>query len=80
MTENLFVKLEERAMLLLTEIEELRKQLQRLTLENSTFKMEKETNTRKLQDLINLLDSANPGENAMYKINMQATDSALIQG
>jgi regulator of replication initiation timing len=80
MTENLLVKLEERAMLLLTEIEELRKQVQRLTLENSTFKMEKETHSRKLQDLINLLDSVNTVDNAAHKIAMPVSEAALIQG
>jgi regulator of replication initiation timing len=80
MTENLLVKLEEKTMVLLSEIEELRKQVQRLTLENATFKMEKETNTRKVQDLISLLDSANPSEFGMPKHNVAAADAILIQG
>jgi regulator of replication initiation timing len=78
MTENLLVKLEEKTMVLLGEVEELRKQVQRLTMENATFKMEKESNSRKLQDLINLLDSVSSIDSNMHRTN--TVDSVSIQG
>ena len=59
MTENLLQKLEEKMLMLLSEVEELRKNLQHLTHENATLKFEKENNSRKLLDLIGLLDAVN---------------------
>lgn len=73
-TENLLYKLEEKMVALLTdteglrndnetlrqEREELRQQVQRLHQEVATLKQDKETHSRKLQDLISLLDSVNP--------------------
>lgn len=74
MTENLFVKLEERMMVLLAEVEELRKHIQRLSMENATYKTEKETNSRKLQDLIGLLDSVNVVDNHARPVLVQGMD------
>ena len=76
MTENLLQKLEEKMMVLLTELEDSRKDIQRLNNENSTLKLEKEsfqterqTYSKKLLGLLELLDSiteTNPiSENAM---------------
>ena len=59
MTENLLQKLEEKMLMLLSEVEELRKNLQHLSHENSTLKYERENNARKLHDLIGLLDAVN---------------------
>jgi len=65
MTENLLQKLEEKMMMLLTEVEELRKEVQRVTQENSSLKGEKEIHSRKLQDLISLLDTVPVIDDAM---------------
>ena len=62
LTENLLYKLEEKMMQLMSEAEGLRHQLQRLQQENAAFRQEKENHTRKLQDLVSLLDSVNPSE------------------
>lgn len=61
-TENLLQKLEEKMMALLGELEGLRKENHRLIEENNMLKGEKETNTRSLSELINLLDSVNTSE------------------
>ncbi|OGT38169.1 MAG: hypothetical protein A3F12_06770 [Gammaproteobacteria bacterium RIFCSPHIGHO2_12_FULL_38_14] len=59
MTENLIHKLEEKMMAILSEVEHLRKEVQRLNHENVSLKIEKETSSRKLQDLVSLLDAVN---------------------
>ena len=59
MTENLLTKLEERMMQLLTEVEDLRRAVTQLTTENNTLRTEKDSHSRKLQDLIGLLDTVN---------------------
>ncbi len=59
LTENLLYKLEEKMMVLLTDAEGLRQQVQRLQTENAALKQEKDNHTRKLQDLVGLLDSVN---------------------
>lgn len=64
LTENLLYKLEEKMMLLLTDAEGLRQQIQRLQQENATLKQEKDNHTRKLQDLVSLLDSVNTTDQA----------------
>lgn len=68
MTETLLQKLEEKMMMVLTEVEDLREEIQRLRHENSSLKIEKENHTRKLQDLISLLDT------------VSAVDTALASG
>lgn len=69
MTDNFLQRLEEKVMVLLTELESLRKELNHLRHENSTLKTEKLNFTKKMQGLISLLDSleaehtpANTGE------------------
>lgn len=64
MTENLLQKLEEKMMSLLTDIEDSRKQIQRLQHENNNLRVEvdnqrseRERQARKLQDLISILDT-----------------------
>lgn len=57
MSDNLLQKLEEKMMTLISEVEELRKAMQYLTVENRQLKMEKENNLKKLNDLISLLDT-----------------------
>jgi len=57
MTDNILQKLEEKVMLLLTELEGLREELGQLRQENAQFRAEKMTYTKKLQALVSLLDS-----------------------
>lgn len=57
MTESLLQKLEEKMVMLISEVEELRKEIQHLNHENSSLRIERENHTRKLQDLIALLDT-----------------------
>jgi regulator of replication initiation timing len=64
MTENLLQKLEEKMMMLLSEVEELRVEVKHLNHENSVLRMEREkylvdksNHERKLQDLISLFDA-----------------------
>jgi regulator of replication initiation timing len=80
MTDNLFLKLEERMMVLVSEIEELRNQIQRLTGENAAYKAEKESNIKKLQDLISLVDSVNAMDNTMAFAGAQGQKPVLVHG
>ncbi|RDI44814.1 hypothetical protein [Aquicella lusitana] len=73
MTENLLQKLEEKMMTLLSEVEDLRNEVQRLNQENSSLKMEKENHTKKVQDLISLLDAINVVENTASHLNHNMT-------
>ena len=64
MTEALFQKLEEKMMIVLSEIEDLRKETQQLRHENSILKAEKQNREveklnqeKKLETMISLLDS-----------------------
>lgn len=72
MTENLLQKLEEKMMLLLSEVEDLRKEIRYLNHDNSVLKMEKEkylmersNQERKLQDLISLFDTVKTVEGTL---------------
>lgn len=56
MTENLLQKLEEKMMLLVAEIEDARKEIENLTHENLALKSEKDRHSKKLNDLLSLLD------------------------
>ena len=60
LTEELLYKLEQKLMTLLSDAESMQHQIQRLQQENSALKQEKESHTRKLHDLVSLLDSINP--------------------
>lgn len=63
MTENLLQKLEEKMMALLSEVEDLRNEVARVTHENTTLKFERETNAEKLRGLISLMETVNPADN-----------------
>lgn len=81
MTENLLQKLEEKMMLLLTEIEDARRELQRLSQENSLLKIEKENHFKKLADIVSLLDTVGSTDNMMAAtINMPTMKPVLVQG
>lgn len=62
LTENLLYKLEEKMMMLLSDAESMRQQIHRLQQENAALRQEKDGHTRKLQDLVSLLDSVGPAE------------------
>ncbi len=93
-TETLLYKLEEKMMLLLTdaeasrnevealrtEVEGNRQVIQRLQQENHMMKQDKENHTRKLQDLISLLDSVNPSEQPAPMTSAYAVKPVLVQG
>ena len=81
MTENLLQKLEEKTMSVLGEVEELRKEVQHLQHENAALRNEKENNTRKLHDLISLLDTVAVNEApVIYNANLSAVKPVLVQG
>lgn len=82
MTENLLIKLEEKTMLLLSEVEELRKQVHFLNQENHALKMKEEVSIKKLQDLIGLLDAVNSAESPSMALaaNVPMSKPVLVQG
>lgn len=57
MTENLFLKVEEKVMTLVTELEDLRKEMNRVRQENLQLKADKTNHGQKLQGLISLLEA-----------------------
>ena len=79
MTENLIQKLEEKMIVVLSELEHLRKELQRLNHENLSLKIEKETSGRKLQDLVSLLDSVHPVDSQITGVNVTVGNPLVIQ-
>ena len=79
MTENLLYKLEEKMMLVLSEVEELRKEVARLSQENSSMKTDKENHAKKLHDLIMLLEAVSGTENLVVNSNMLAVKPVLVQ-
>ena len=76
MSDNLFQKLEEKMMVLLSEVEDLRKEVQFLKQENAAMKYEKENQMRKLQDLVSLLDTVALPEQILPPI----AKPVLVQG
>lgn len=79
MTENLLQKLEEKMMTLLTEVEDLREELQRLSQENASLKMDRESHAKKLQDLILLLDTVSPTDTLATNPVISVVKPVLIQ-
>lgn len=83
MTENLFQKLEEKMMLLLTEVEDLRNKIARLTTENTTLRAEKETYESrleaKLKDLISLFETITPQESTVVNANFTSMKPVAIE-
>lgn len=57
MTDTLLYKIEEKVMVLVTELEEMRKEMHRIKQENTQLKTEKAGYAQKLQGLISLLES-----------------------
>ncbi len=70
MTDNFLQRLEEKVMVLLTELESLRKELNHLRHENANLKTEKANHSKKLQSLVSLLDSLE-AESANYSSELR---------
>ena len=71
MTENFLQKLEEKVMVLLTELETLRKDHHTLRQENSNLKADKLNYTKKMQGLLSLLESLEVAENSNNTFELQ---------
>lgn len=92
--ESLLQKLEEKTMMLLTEVEQLRKEnkslkeevaslkheAQRAHHESVSLKVEREGHAKKLQDLISLLDAVNGVDASAASQHISAIKPVLIQG
>lgn len=80
-TENLLQKLEERMMLLVSELENLRQGNMQLNHELSMLKSERENNSKTLNELISLLDSVGSTEAALANPPISAlAKPMLVQG
>ena len=80
MTENLLYKLEEKIVTLLSEVEDLRNEVQKINHENAALKTERENHAKKLHDLISLLDSVSGPDNIMQKASLTIVEPLLNQG
>ncbi|MBX3710182.1 MAG: hypothetical protein KIT56_03860 [Gammaproteobacteria bacterium] len=87
MTENLLQKLEEKMMVILTEVESsrteiegLHREIQRLSQENSMLRAERDNHSKKLTDLISLLDTVSVPDNMMVNVAAPAMKPVLVQG
>lgn len=80
MTESLLQKLEERIVLLLTEVEDTRKQIQVLTQENTALRIERKSIEDKLSDLDALLNSVNTADDIMSNVVTPTLKPVLVQG
>lgn len=74
MTDNFLQKLEEKVMVLLTELESLRKETNQLRHENANLKAEKVNHAKKLQGLVSLLDSLE-AESANYSNELRVVSA-----
>lgn len=77
LTENLLYKLEEKMMLLLSDAENMRQQIHRLQQENIALRQEKEGHTRKLQDLVSMLDSVASTEHSAPPASVQQYSTVM---
>ncbi len=76
MTENILQKLEEKTMNILTEMERLRSELKHLKNENLSLRSEKENNSKKLQDLMALLDATSFADSPSEHLFLQEEANA----
>lgn len=74
MTDNFLQRLEEKVMVLLTELESLRKELNQLRHENANLKTERTNHAKKLQGLVSLLDSLE-AESANYSNELRVVNA-----
>lgn len=75
MTTNLLQKIEEKVMILLDELEHLRKEIGQLKQENTFLQAERNSHTKKLQGLISLLDILDPADNHMKVTSVESMQS-----
>lgn len=83
MTEDLFRELEEKMMIVLSKLEKsenVQKENQRLQQENIALKNERESNTRRIQEFVSLLDSVAASESILPNIGVAAAKPVLVQG
>ena len=80
MTEVLLQQLEEKMMVLLTEIDSLRREVTTLKHENQTLKSDQDKHSRKLQDLLSLLDAVNTVDTAIASAGYAVAKPVLVQG
>lgn len=85
MPDMLLNKLEEKMMALLSEVEDLRKETKQLSQDNAALKAsldahasEKVNHTKKLEDLISLLDAVNVGEEASSAMNKSMAAQPML--
>jgi regulator of replication initiation timing len=74
MTDVVLQKLEEKIIILLAELEDLRFEVQQLKKENANFALEKMNYTQKLQGLISLLDSIDGSDKVPVQLTMRACE------
>lgn len=80
MTENLLQKLEEKMMMMLTEVEDLHKEVHRLHHENAALKAERERHGKKIENLINLLESVSTVEKPVVNLGLVGKEQVSAQG
>jgi regulator of replication initiation timing len=82
MTENLLLKLEEKMMVLLTEVEKLRSDVVILRQENSSLRSERESVEERLKGLVSLFDAVDPvaAFNPHMNAGVPVGKPVLVQG
>ena len=80
MTETLLHKLEEKMMIVLSEVETLRKEIKRLHEENAMFRHERDNNTSKLEGLVALFDTLGSTEPVMLRPSLAISEPVVAQG
>ena len=82
MTENLLQKLEEKMMVLLTEVEKLRSDVLDLRQENASLRADREKVEERLKGLVSLFDAVDPAEAvpSMMNAGILMGKPVLVQG
>jgi regulator of replication initiation timing len=80
MTENLLQKLEEKMMMLLSEIESLRVEVVTVKRDNAALKIEREKSEERLRGIISLLDSVSMLDAPVSQPAMVMAKPVLVQG
>lgn len=69
MTETLLQKLEEKMMIVVSQLEDARKEIELLRHDNLNMKLEKDRQSKKLNDLLSLLDTVDGLDRATANLN-----------
>jgi regulator of replication initiation timing len=80
MTENLLQKLEEKMMMLLSEIESLRVEVVSVKRDNAALRIERERAEERLRGIISLLDSVSMLDAPVSQPGMSMAKPVLVQG